>query len=90
MLFPPRCAARFVCLWWGFSHIEHRLDGLAFRRVPQVRRYIGKMTGMSHSQVTRLIARYTAASRVRPTIYQRRRFAARYTRADIELLASVD
>jgi transposase InsO family protein len=55
-----------------------------------VRRYIEKMTGMSRSQVTRLIARYTATGRVRPTVYRRRRFPDRYTRADIELLASVD
>ncbi len=55
-----------------------------------VGRYIVKMTGLSRSQVTRLIARYTATGRIRPTIYRRRRFAERYTRADIELLASVD
>ena len=55
-----------------------------------VRRYIEKMTGMSRSQVTRLIARYTATGRVRPTVYRRRRFPDRYTRADIELLAGVD
>ena len=55
-----------------------------------VRRYIEKMTGMSRSQVTRLIARYTATGRVRPTVYRRRRFPGLYTRADIELLASVD
>lgn len=55
-----------------------------------VRRYIEKMTGLSRSQVTRLIARYTATGLVRPTVYRRRRFPDRYTRADIELLASVD
>jgi transposase InsO family protein len=55
-----------------------------------LRRYAEKMTGLSRSQVTRLIARYTASGRVQPTVYRRRRFAARYTRADIELLASVD
>src|ERR1039458_2948113 len=55
-----------------------------------VRRYIEKMTGLSRAQVTRLIARYTASGRVQVTVYRRRRFAQRYTRADIELLASVD
>jgi transposase InsO family protein len=40
--------------------------------------------------VTRLIARYIATGRVRPTVYRRRRFPDRYTRADVELLASVD
>jgi len=40
--------------------------------------------------VTRLIARYMASGRVRVTVYRRRRFPPLYTRADIELLASVD
>src|ERR1700739_693980 len=67
---------------------EYAQQGRAARGL--ARRYIEKMTGMSRSQVTRLIARYTASGRVRATVYRRRRFPARYTRADIELLASVD
>ncbi len=67
---------------------EYTQQGKAARGL--VRRYIEKMTGMSRSQVTRLIARYTATGRVRPTVYRRRRFPDRYTRADVELLASVD
>jgi transposase InsO family protein len=55
-----------------------------------LRRYIEKMTGLSRAQVTRLIARYAASGRVQPTVYRRRRFPGRFTRADIELLASVD
>ncbi len=55
-----------------------------------VRRYIEKMSGLSRAQVTRLIARYAATGQVRPTVYRRRRFPDRYTRADIELLALVD
>ncbi len=55
-----------------------------------LRRYIEKMTGLSRAQVTRLIARYAASGRVEPTVYRRRRFPERFTRADIELLASVD
>jgi hypothetical protein len=53
-------------------------------------RYIEKMSGLSRAQVTRLIALYTASGRVRVTVYRRRRFAQLYTRADIELPASVD
>jgi transposase len=67
---------------------EYGLQGKAARGL--VRRYIEKMTGMSRSQVTRLIGRYTATGRVQATIYRRRRFPQRYTRADIELLAGVD
>ena len=55
-----------------------------------VRRYIEKVSGLSRAQITRLIARYAATGQVRPTVYRRRRFPDRYTRADIELLASVD
>ncbi len=55
-----------------------------------LRRYIEKMTGLSRAQVTRLIARYAASGQVRPAVYRRRRFPERFTRADIELLASVD
>jgi transposase InsO family protein len=67
---------------------EYAGQGKAARGL--VRRYIEKMTGMSRAQVTRLIARYAATGRVQPTMYRRRRFPARFTRADIELLASVD
>jgi transposase InsO family protein len=67
---------------------EYARQGKAARGL--VRRYIEKMTGLSRAQVTRLIGRYTASGQVRPTVYRRRRFPERYTRADIELLASVD
>ena len=67
---------------------EYVLQGKSARGL--VRRYIEKMTGLSRAQVTRLIARYAATGRVQPTVYRRRRFPERFTRADIELLASVD
>lgn len=55
-----------------------------------LRRYIGKMTGLSRAQVTRLIGRYRQTGVVRERPYRRNRFASRYTRGDIELLAAVD
>jgi transposase InsO family protein len=55
-----------------------------------VRRYLEKMTGLSRAQITRLITQYLAGEEVKPKRYRRRRFPARYTRADVELLASVD
>jgi transposase InsO family protein len=67
---------------------EYAQQGKAARGL--LRRYIEKMTGLSRAQVTRLIARYTASGQVRVTVYRRRRFPPLYTRADIELLASVD
>jgi transposase InsO family protein len=67
---------------------EYARQGKASRGL--LRRYIEKMTGMSRAQVTRLIGRYMASGRVAARAYRRHRFAARYTMADIELLASVD
>lgn len=55
-----------------------------------VRRYIARMTGLSRAQTTRLIARYKASGAVKPTVYKRHSFPARYTASDIALLAEVD
>jgi transposase len=55
-----------------------------------VRRYLAKMTGLSRAQVTRLIGCYQQGGEVKPRPYQRHRFPNRYTRADIERLATVD
>ena len=55
-----------------------------------LRRYVEKMTGLSRAQVSRLIKGYVASGRVRVAAYRRHRFAARYTGADVELLARVD
>ena len=55
-----------------------------------VRQYVGKMTGLSRAQVTRLITQYLQGERVKPKAYRRRRFPTIYTAADAELLAQVD
>lgn len=55
-----------------------------------VRRYLEKMTGLSRAQVTRLIRLYSEGGSVQPKAYRRHRFATRYTREDIQRLASVD
>ena len=55
-----------------------------------MRRYIGKMTGLSRAQLTRLVGRYLATGQVRMKSGRRHRFPQRYTRADIELRAQVD
>lgn len=55
-----------------------------------LRAYIGRMTGLSRAQVTRLIHRFVSEREVKPKPYRRNRFASRYTRADIELLAAAD
>jgi transposase InsO family protein len=55
-----------------------------------VRRYIAKLTGLSRAQSARLIRCYQQGGEVKRRAYQRHRFANRYTRADIEVLAAVD
>ena len=55
-----------------------------------LRRYLSKMTGLSRTQVTRLVARYMEHSEVKEAGYRRHRFASRFTRGDIEQLAKVD
>ena len=55
-----------------------------------LRGYLSKMTGLSRAQVTRLIGQYLDQGEVKETGYRRHRFASKYTRADVELLASVD
>jgi hypothetical protein len=55
-----------------------------------LRSYIGKLTGLSRAQVTRLIGRYLEYGEVKAPSYKRHRFASRYTRGDVELLAAVD
>ena len=76
--------------WVESVLIEHGYarQGKAARGL--LRRYLEKMTGLSRAQVSRLISGYIACGQVRVAEYRRHRFAPRYTRADVELLASVD
>src|SRR5258708_31613717 len=67
---------------------QYHQQGRAARGL--VRRYVGKMTGMSRAGVTRLIARCGRCGRIEVAPYRRQRFPQRYTRADVELLALVD
>ncbi len=55
-----------------------------------VRRYLEKMTGLSRSQTTRLIAMYLSGEQVKAKPYRRHRFRQRYLREDVALLAAVD
>ena len=66
-----------------YGRLRRREKGL-------VRQYVGKMTGLSRAQVARLIRTYCEKGAVKAQAYRRHRFVARYTVADIELLAYVD
>lgn len=78
-----------------YGWVEHRLRQHDYARLGKsdkglLRGYLAKMTGMSRAQVTRLIAQYRKQGAVPAPAYQRRKFATRYTDADIRLLAYVD
>jgi transposase InsO family protein len=76
--------------WTERTLVRHRYTSLSRPEKGLVRRYIGRMTGLSRAQVTRLIAGYVGSGRVRAAPYQRRKFTSRYTKRDVELLAYVD
>lgn len=76
--------------WVNQTLRQQNYGGLGRRGRGLVRRYIGKMTGLSRAQVTRLIRQYQQGEEVKPKAYRRRRFPTQYTRVDAELIASVD
>ena len=76
--------------WVNQTLRQQRYEELKRSERGVVRRYVEKMTGLSRAQTTRLITVYLRGEEVKPQAYRRRRFARRYTRADIALLAGVD
>src|SRR3984957_3131875 len=76
--------------WVEQTLVRHQYASLKRPGKGLVRSYIARMTGLSRAQVTRLIAAYRDSGRVKATVYQRTKFAARYTAADVDLLAYVD
>jgi hypothetical protein len=76
--------------WVEQTLVRHEYASLRRPEKGLVRRYIVRMTGLSRAQVTRLISAYGNTGRVKAAAYQRTRFAARYTAADVALLAYVD
>lgn len=84
------CSRAEVYAWTEKTLAQHHYGVLTRREKGLIRSYVGKMTGLSRAQVTRLIERYTTNGRVKVTAYKRRQFPARYTKADIDLLAYVD
>lgn len=87
--FAGRCRKE-VYAWTERTLVRHQYASLNRLEKGLVRRYIACMTGLSRAQVARLIGRHAAHGRVTVTVYQRRKFAARYTKGDVELLAYVD
>ena len=76
--------------WVNQTLRQQRFEELKRSERGLVRRYVEKMTGLSRAQTTRLITVYLRGDEVKPQAYRRRRFARRYTREDIALMAGVD
>jgi hypothetical protein len=76
--------------WTEQTLVRHCYTGLSRREKGLLRQYVARMTGLSRAQVTRLIAGYAENGCVKASPYQRRKFASRYQKADVELLAYVD
>lgn len=76
--------------WVGSTLREHDYAHQGREAKGMLRSYVAKMTGQSRAQATRLIGQYLATGEVRPTVYRRHSFPARYTRIDIAHLAAVD
>lgn len=76
--------------WITKTLVEHEYHRAKRADKGLLRDYIAKLTGLSRSQVTRLIGRYQTTGMVKQQTYQRNQFPRRYTAADIELLATAD
>jgi hypothetical protein len=76
--------------WVGRTLRQHDYSELPRSAKGLLRRYVAKMTGLSRAQTARLIGAYRKGPDLKPKVYRRRRFPARYTPADLELLAVVD
>lgn len=78
-----------------YAWIERTLRGYSYRSRPRLekgllRRYMRKITGISNSQLTRLIAQFRRSGQVCIQPYQRHSFPTKYTREDQLLLAELD
>jgi len=76
--------------WVARTLQQHGYNGQTREAKGLLRRYVAKVTGLSRAQSTRLIGQYAASREVRLKTYRRHRFASRFDRTDIELLANVD
>jgi len=84
------CRRAEIYAWVERTLTAQRYGSLGKSERGLIRAYAEKVTGLSVSQMTRLIRAYLDTGKVQEQPYQRYRFATRYTDADIALLAEVD
>jgi hypothetical protein len=70
--------------------LKHRYRRQSKEARGLLRAYLEKVTGLGPAQLTHLIRLYRNDGHVREREYRRNRFPLRYTKLDVELLASVD
>jgi hypothetical protein len=79
----------------AYEFIERVLKAQQYRRLSKgqkgtVRRFLGKISGLSRAQLTRLIQRWMRQRRIQRKPARRPSFPRRYTGADIAVLAEAD
>ena len=79
-----------VYIWVTRTLVEQEYGGQKRETKGLLKSYLGKMTGLSRAQVTRLIGQYLESGTVKERHYRRNRFRMQYQVSDVELLASVD
>ena len=79
-----------VYAWVERTLVRHEYAQLPRAGKGLVRQYVGRMTGLSRAQVTRLIGCQRKTGHVKSVAYQRTKFATRYTGGDVALLAYGD
>jgi hypothetical protein len=79
-------------LYIWIDSVLKRFDYFELRRKAkgQVKAYVQRLSGLSRSQVTRLVTRDLLEGEIKPAYAKRNRFATVYTNFDKELLAQTD
>ena len=76
--------------WIVATLVEQEYFTLGKKQRGRVRALLGKLTGLSMPQITRLIRRYHADGEIREQSSSRQKFPVKYTVRDLELLIEVD
>lgn len=87
----PLAASQAERYQWIEATLRHfRYERLAKADKGLIVAYLGRVTGYSRQQLTRLIRRYRETGRLRWEVQPAKGFSSRYTEADVKLLAEID